>query len=254
MAEVEVSKTEIALENVIKTYGKSTALNVSFKIKEGKSLGIVGESGCGKSTAANIAAGLITPTKGRCTYNGKDLKNLKRQESLEYRRNVQMVFQDYNAALNPRMTVGASIAEPIRNFIKPGKKEEKELAKQMLKQIGLTEMDADRYPRAFSGGQRQRICIARAIATSPKILLLDEVTSNLDVSVQAQILNLLADLKKSQGMGMLLISHDIGVVRYMCDKILVMYQGHVVEELDSENLKNAKHPYTKQLLASVPAI
>ena len=245
----------LEIANATKSYGKVRAVDeVSFKMLEGQAIGLVGESGCGKSTVASILAGLIRSDAGQCLFAGKNLARLNRQEYLHYRQNVQMVFQDFSSALNPRRSAGESIAEPIRNFRRLNKTEEKKRVEDLLLQVGLKPEDADKYPRTFSGGQRQRVCIARAIAAEPSFLLLDEVTSNLDVSVQAQILNLLADLRKSRKMGILLISHDIGVVRYMCDKILVMHNGGIVEELDSENLDGAQHDYSRQLLASVPSV
>jgi len=227
---------------------------VSFAIREGQSVGIVGESGCGKSTTAAIIAGLIQADSGQCLFNGKEISQLKGREFLDYRRSVQMVFQDPSSALNPRLSAGECIAEPIRNFQRVDKKEAARQVNELLLQVGLNPEDANKYPRAFSGGQKQRICIARAIAARPRFLLLDEVTSSLDMQVQAQILNLLSDLRKAHGMAILMISHDIGVVRYLCDKILVMRRGGIVEELDSDNLAGARHPYTQNLLAAVPAI
>jgi len=246
---------EITLEHVTKTYGKTKAMDdVSFKLQEGHSIGLVGESGCGKSTTASVIAGLVRPNAGQCMFGGKEISHLKGQDFLDYRRNVQMVFQDPSSALNPCLTARQCVAEPIRNFLQLSKIEENERMNMLLEQVGLTPDDADKYPRAFSGGQQQRICIARAIALNPHFLLLDEVTSSLDVSVQAQIINLLSDLRKIHNMGILMISHDIGVVRYVCDKVLVMYRGNIVEELDSEKFSEAQHPYSKKLLASVPAI
>lgn len=228
--------------------------DVSFKLQEGHSIGLVGESGCGKSTTASVIAGLVRPNGGKCLFCGKDISRLKGQDFLEYRQNVQMVFQDPSSALNPRLTARQCIAEPISNFLQLDKNEKMKKVDTLLEQVGLTPDDADKHPRSFSGGQRQRICIARAIALNPRFLLLDEVTSSLDVSVQAQIINLLSDLRKSHNMGILMISHDIGVVRYVCDKVFVMYQGKIVEELDSENFAEPQHPYSKKLLASVPSI
>lgn len=246
---------EITLENLSKVYGKVKAMDeVSFKLREGESIGLVGESGCGKSTTASVVAGLVRPSSGRCLFDGNDISQLRGQNFLDYRRSVQMVFQDPSSALNPRLNAGQCIAEPIRNFMKISKSEEKNKVEKLLKQVGLSAEDVGKYPQAFSGGQRQRICIARAIALEPRFLLLDEVTSSLDVSVQAQIINLLSDLRKSLNMGILMISHDIGVVRYMCDKVFVMHRGKIVEELDSENFDKAEHPYSKKLLASVPSI
>ena len=246
---------ELVLEHVSKTYGKVRAVgDVSFKLREGQALGLVGESGCGKSTVASVAGGLIGPDEGKCLFAGEDIAQTDRQKFLGYRQNVQMVFQDYTSALNPRMRAGDCIAEPIRNFLRLDKGTEEQRVEKLLRQVGLSPDDAGKYPRAFSGGQRQRICIARAMAAEPRFLLLDEVTSSLDMPTQAQILDLLSDLRKSQGMGILLISHDIGVVRYMCDKVLVMYRGSIVEELDSENIGDARHPYSRHLLASVPSI
>lgn len=246
---------ELALDRATKSYGKLKAVDgVSLKIQEGQAIGLIGESGCGKSTIASILAGLTRPDAGQCLFAGKDLASLNRQEYLHYRRNVQMVFQDFSSALNPRRSAGDSIAEPIWNFHRLSKTEEKRRVGDLLLQVGLSPDDAKKYPRTFSGGQRQRICVARSIAAEPSFLLLDEVTSNLDVSVQAQILNLLADLRKSRGMGILLISHDIGVVRYMCDKMLVMHNGGIVEELDSENIGGARHFHSRHLLESVSCI
>jgi len=246
---------EIALKNVTKNYGAVMAVDgVSFATREGQSIGIVGESGCGKSTTASIIAGLIRADSGQCLFNGKEISQLKGQEYLDYRQSVQMVFQDPSSALNPRLSAGESIAEPIRNFHQLDKKETSLRVEELLLQVGLTPEDVGKYPRSFSGGQRQRICIARAIAARPRFLLLDEVTSSLDMPVQAQILNLLSDLRKAHGMAILMISHDIGVVRYLCDKILVMRRGGIVEELDSDNLAGARRPYTQKLLAAVPAI
>lgn len=246
---------EIELKNVTKAYQKFNAVEkVSFTIREGESVGLVGESGCGKSTIAGLIAEQIYADSGEICFNRKNIRDLKGQDYDFYRRNVQMVFQDSISALNPRLTAGQCIAEPMENFLNLDIKERKSLVEELLVQVGLDPGDYYKYPRQFSGGQRQRIAIARAIAVKSKFLLLDEVTSNLDVSVQAQILNLLVRLKEEYTMGFLLISHDFGVVRYMCDKVMVMYRGRIVEVLADKDLKNVIHPYAKLLLASVPSI
>lgn len=246
---------EIELKSVTKTYRKFNAVEkVSFTIREGETVGLVGESGCGKSTVAGLIAGLIQADSGEIWFNEKNIRELKGQEYDFYRRNIQMVFQDSVSSFNPRFTAGQCIAEPIESLLNLNIKERKDLIEELLAQVGLNAEDYHKYPRQFSGGQRQRICIARAIAIKPKFLLLDEVTSNLDVSVQAQILNLLVRLKEEYKMGCLFISHDFGVVRYMCDKTMVMYRGNIVEMLADTDLKNVVHPYAKLLLASVPTI
>lgn len=246
---------KIELKDVTKTYQKFTAVkDVSFTIDEGETVGLVGESGCGKSTIATLIAGLIKADSGEIYFNQKSIKDLKKKEYNFYRRNVQMVFQDSVSSLNPKLTAGQSISEPIENFLDLDVKERKNLVVELLNKVGLDLSDYDKYPREFSGGQRQRISIARAIAIKSKFLLLDEVTSNLDVSVQAQILNLLTDLKKEYNMGCLFISHDFGVIRYMCDKIMVMYRSRIVEMLVDKDLNDVVHPYSKLLLNSVPRI
>lgn len=246
---------EIELKEITKTYQTFTAVDkISFTIREGEAVGLVGESGCGKSTVASLIAGLSKADSGNIYFNHKNIADLKGREFDFYRKNTQMVFQDSSSALNPRLTAGQCIAEPIENFLKFSKQEIKNLTEELLRYVGLANRDYCKYPRQFSGGQRQRICIARAIAVKPKFLLLDEVTSNLDVSVQAQILNLLVRLKKEYQMGCLFISHDFGVVRYMCDKIIVMYHGGIVEMIAEKDLKEVVHPYSKLLLASVPTI
>lgn len=246
---------EIELKNVTKTYKKFAAVKeVSFTIKEGETVGLIGESGCGKSTTAALIAGLIEADSGEIYFNQKNIKHLKKKEYDFYRRNVQMVFQDSVSSLNPKLTAGQSISEPIENFLDLDVKERKNLVIDLLDKVGLEPSDYDKYPGEFSGGQRQRISIARAVAIKSKFLLLDEVTSNLDLSIQAQILNLLLDLKKEYNMGCLFISHDFGVIRYMCDKIMVMYGGRIVEMLIDKDLKDLAHPYSKLLLKSVPRI
>ena len=246
---------EIALEHVTKSYGTILALdNVSLRVKAGEAVGLVGESGSGKSTVASILAGLLRPDSGQCLFAGQDLTRLDKHAFRVYRREVQMVFQDFSSALNPCMSAGASVAEPLRNFERLERRDLDQRIETLLQQVGLSPTVAGHYPRSLSGGEQQRICIARALAAEPRFLLLDEVTSNLDVSIQAGILNLLADLRVSRGLGFLLISHDIALVRYLCDRVLVMHQGRIVEELLAENLTRTQHPYTQQLLASVPSV
>jgi len=246
---------EIEVLAVSKSYGKFKAVdNVSFRVKKGEIIGLVGESGCGKSTMTNIINGLIKPDKGQVLFDGKDISEFGNKRKKEYRQNVQTIFQDSAASLNPRCTVGLSIAEPIENFFSLSKEEIKGIVMEALKKVGLSEKDYDKYPKKLSGGQRQRVAIARAIVLKPQFVLMDEITSSLDVSIQAQILNLVQDLKEEHGLGAVFISHDIGVVRHMCDKVFVMYRGCIVEEIEGEKIKEAVHPYSKMLLDCVPHI
>lgn len=245
----------IEFRHVTKKYKEFSAVHdLSFVLNTNEAVGLVGESGCGKTTTAGMILGLVEPTEGTVFWNGREKAYFNAKQKKEFFRNVQMVFQDTAASLNPRMKVFDSIAEPIRNFEHLSKKQLKERVGELLEEVGLPASCMDMYPRSFSGGQRQRIAIARALAVRPQVLILDEATSNLDVSIQAQILNLLLDLKRKFGLSYLVISHDLGVVRYLCDRILVLKDGRLVEELPVEYLEQAKEPYTRLLLDSVPDV
>lgn len=227
---------------------------ISFNIREGEVLGMVGESGSGKSTAGRCAVRLIEPSAGQVLFDGQDLQSLSKREMREIRRDIQMVFQDPYASLNPRKTVGDAIGEPLAyHGIVQGKQERLALVESILRQIGLSGDAMGRYPHEFSGGQQQRICIGRAIAMKPRLIVCDEAVSALDVSVQAQILNLLSDLKQDLGLSYLFISHDLSVIRHICDRVVVMYLGQVMEMASVDAIyNNPKHPYTQALLSAVP--
>ena len=231
------------------------ALNgVSFTIEAGRSLGIVGESGSGKSTLARLVMALDQPTRGSVRLLGRDLHALPPRELREARRDMQMVFQDPYASLNPRMTVFDTLAEPllIHGVEKRGAGLEDRVRK-LMRQVGLSPAYMRRYPHEFSGGQRQRIGIARAVALKPKLVLLDEPVSALDVSIQAQIINLLVDLQKELGLTYVFVAHDLAVVRHVCSSIAVMYLGRIVERATSPVLfMSPKHPYTQALLSAIP--
>lgn len=228
--------------------------DISFSVKKGQVLGIVGESGSGKSTAAKATMRLIEPDEGEIFFCGKNFRNLSSKELKVLRRDIQMVFQDPYASLNPRKTVAESIGESLiyHNLVKTT--EERNLCViSTLKQVGLSSDALNCYPHEFSGGQQQRICIGRAIAMKPKLIILDEAVSALDVSVQAQILNLLLDLKEQMNLSYLFISHDLSVIRYVCDDISVMNKGKIVESSPvNELFSQPKHDYTKTLLNSIP--
>jgi oligopeptide/dipeptide ABC transporter ATP-binding protein len=226
--------------------------DVSLNIYPGETFGVVGESGCGKSTLANAMIGLIKPTSGKVVFKDKDIFSLKRNEFKETRRDMQMIFQDPFSSLNPRFSVFQIISEPM--YIRGGytKKEMVERVVELLKLVGLSEKDIDRYPSDFSGGQKQRIGIARAICLDPDFLICDEPVSALDVSVHAQILNLLIDLQEKLGMTYVFISHNLAVVKNVCDRILVMYLGKVMESGSTKAIyKNPLHPYTNALLSAI---
>jgi oligopeptide transport system ATP-binding protein len=227
---------------------------VSFTLNPGETLGIVGESGCGKSTLARALIRMV-PAEGQVLWQGKtDLLSLDPRAMLPYRREIQMVFQDPLASLNPRMTVGQIIAEPLRTH-HPGlsRAEVKARVQRMMERVGLLPNQINRYPHEFSGGQCQRIGIARALVVEPKLLICDEPVSALDVSIQAQVINLLGELQRDLGLAMIFIAHDLSVVKHISDRVMVLYLGRVMEEAFSTQLfSHAAHPYTKALLSAVP--
>ncbi|MCS6761053.1 MAG: ATP-binding cassette domain-containing protein [Candidatus Devosia symbiotica] len=228
--------------------------NINFTIRNGETLGIVGESGCGKSTLGRCILQLLSPDEGQVLWLGQDLTRLPAEEMRLRRADLQIIFQDPLASLNPRMTVGEIIADPLRS-LKPdlSKKERSARALKIMEAVGLLPEMINRYPHEFSGGQAQRIGIARALITEPKLIVCDEPVSALDVSIQAQILNLLAELKDEFGLTLIFISHNLSVVRHVSDRILVLYLGRIVELADGDEIYNdPKHPYTKALLTAVP--
>lgn len=235
-----------------KSYVKAVD-DVSFSIKKGETLGIVGESGCGKTTTGRTLLKLYEPTAGEIIYDGKDIAKLKNNEMLPYRRKMQMIFQDPYASLNSRMSVGDIIGEPIEIHKLMNKTEKIERVKYLLNKVGLSAEDVRRYPHEFSGGQRQRIGIARALAVQPEFIVCDEPISALDVSIQAQVVNMLEDLQDDLGLTYLFIAHDLSMVKHISNKIGVMYLGKLVEIAESNELyKNPLHPYTKALLSAIP--
>ena len=255
----------LRIENLGKTFSLSAGLfarpftltaleNISFSIRQGETLGIVGESGCGKSTLGRCILQLLTPDSGRVLWMGEDITRLPGEEMRKRRRDLQIIFQDPLASLNPRMTVGEIIADPLRTLMPEiGREERRKRVVKVMESVGLLPEMINRYPHEFSGGQAQRIGIARALITEPKLIVCDEPVSALDVSIQAQILNLLSELKDQFGLTLIFISHNLSVVRHVSDRILVLYLGRMVELASGAQLyDDPKHPYTKALLTAVP--
>jgi len=228
---------------------------VSMELERGKTYGLVGESGCGKSTTGKAIIGLEKITSGNIIYEGKEVSSQRRKRNSDYNREIQMIFQDSHSSMNPRKRVLDILAEPIRNFLKLSPQEERKRINELLAIIGMSEDVLLKYPHEFSGGQKQRLGIARAVACNPKLIIADEPVSALDLSVQAQVLNFMKDIQNEYGLTYLFISHDLGVVRHMCDHVNVMFKGRIVESGTAQDIyHNAQHIYTNRLLSAIPVI
>ena len=240
----------------LKTVGQVKAVDdVSLEVKKGETLGLVGESGCGKSTLGRTLIRLYEPTSGEIEFEQKNFLKLSGGQLRQLRKDIQMIFQDPYASLDPRMTVGQILRQPFDIHNVGSSAERTARVKELLELVGLKASHVNRYPHEFSGGQRQRICIARAIALNPKLIICDEPVSALDVSIQAQILNLLKDLQEKLGLTYVFISHDLSVIEYFCDRVAVMYLGKIVEIGSREEIfNNPKHPYTQALLSAIPRV
>lgn len=258
-------KILLNVEGLVKEYsssneGKKKSFkainNISFDIKEGECLAVVGESGCGKSTLAKTVLGLLKPDFGDIFFEEKDIQKLSKSEEKEIKKSIQMIFQDPYASLNPRMRVFDIVAEGLKaHKLYKDKKDLEERVYDLLKKVGIDKDFATRYPHQFSGGQRQRIGIARALALNPVLLILDEPVSALDVSIQAQVLNLLKDIKEENSLTYLFISHDLSVVKFISDRIIIMFSGKIMEMGKTEDIfAAARHPYTRLLLDSIPSM
>lgn len=226
--------------------------NVSLDLQEGEVLGLVGESGCGKSTLGRTILKLVEPDKGQIIFQGEDITNLSPKRMRPYRKDMQMIFQDPFSSLNPRMTIGGILAEPLAVHKLVSKKERPDKVAELLELVGLRPDSMTKFPHEFSGGQRQRIGIARALAVNPKLIIADEPVSALDISIQAQIINLLMDLKAKLSLTMIFIAHDLKVVEHISDRVCVMYLGRVMENFQASEISKSMHPYTESLLSAIP--
>ncbi|HVE67816.1 MAG TPA: ATP-binding cassette domain-containing protein [Solirubrobacteraceae bacterium] len=252
-----MSEPLLEARDLVRHFGAVPAVDgVSFEVRRGEALGIVGETGSGKSTVARLMLRLLDPTSGTISFDGEDITAARGRRLKALRRDMQMIFQDPYSSLNPRKTAGAAIGEPFAvHGLHTGSGERRRAVQELMERVGLAPEHLNRFPHEFSGGQRQRVGVARALALAPRLIVADEPVSALDVSIQAQILNLLRDLQRDLGLTLVLISHDLSVVRHMSDRVAVMHRGKVVELADADTLYRApKDPYTQALLAAVPRL